>query len=59
MSLLSHQESGKEKVSRNNWGVIWGELSDCGRVGDGVERDREDGRGRHSRGRRLIGKVDR
>jgi hypothetical protein len=44
---------------RRYWGVIWSELSDCGRVGDGVEWDREDGQGRRSRGGRLIGQVDR
>ena len=40
------------------WGVVWGKLSDFGGVGDGVEQDREDGRGRRSRGGRLIGQVD-
>jgi hypothetical protein len=41
------------------WGVVWGELGDHGGVDDGVEWNREDGRGRRSRGGRLIGQIDR
>jgi hypothetical protein len=47
-----------DRSLRQYWGVIWGELGDCGGIGDGVERDREDGRGRRSGGGRLIGQVD-
>jgi hypothetical protein len=39
-------------------GVVGCELHDCGGVGDGVEWNREDGRGRRSGGRRLIGQID-
>ena len=37
--------------------VVWGELGNSLGVGDGVEWDREDGRGRRSGGGRLIGEV--
>jgi hypothetical protein len=44
---------------RRYGGVIGSELRDGLGVGDGVEWDREPGRGRHSGGGRLIGEVDR
>jgi hypothetical protein len=47
-----------DRSLRQYWGVVWGELRDRSGVGDGVERDREDGRGRRSGGGRLIGQVD-
>jgi hypothetical protein len=40
---------------RRHWGVVWGELCDRSGIGDRVEWDREDGRGRCSGGGRLIG----
>jgi hypothetical protein len=47
-----------DRSLRRYGGVVWGELGDSLGVGDRVERDREDGRGRRSRGGRLIGEVD-
>jgi hypothetical protein len=48
-----------DRSLRRYGGVIGSELGDSLGVGDRVERDREDGRGRRSRGGRLIGEVDR
>jgi hypothetical protein len=53
---------GSEDVDRSlrrYGGVVWGELGDGLLIDDGIERDGEDGRGRRSRGGRLIREVDR
>jgi hypothetical protein len=47
-----------DRSLRRYGGVVRGELGDGFLVDDGVEGDREDGRGRRSGGGRLIGKVD-
>jgi hypothetical protein len=47
-----------DRSLRRYGGVVRGELSDGLLVDDGVEGNREDGRGRRSGGGRLIGEVD-
>ena len=47
-----------DRSLRRYRGVVGGELSDSLGVGDRVEWDRESGRGRRSRGGRLIREVD-